>query len=412
MNNLLTGCKVWITANGLELGHVDGAAKHQGVNVNPDYGLSQKVQGWAKMCNDPSPPSEEYTTQTAALPLPTPNIEPVYEGGQQITIDGLVNGARFQLSRNGIDKGTWRTWGVRHTVDLQPPFTTLEQLSVIQTMCPTDSPSPKGTGIVQPCSNMPAPGVTPIQEGDTSITLTSFVSDALIKVFVNSVKVGESGGPVVMLTKAVHRGDTVDVLQSVGKCEAQTAQELKVLCVAPQTTYDPSILDLYPVGNADYDGGTTNILGSTYHVKGTVYYPAEEDGVSKPFNKRVAKHGPIPIVFMAHGNHDPSVPSHLGYDYFQQQLAKMGIIAVSVFSNETNGWFGGASNITTRAQLIIASIAYFQQLNSTGDPIFGGRIHLSLVGLMGHSRGGEAVIVVPELAARRDYKVCIIISAC
>jgi len=313
VRGVLTGCKVWITANGLELGHVDGAAKHQGVNVNPDYGLSQKVQGWAKMCNDPSPPSEEYTTQTAALPLPTPTIEPVYEGGQQITIDGLVNGARFQLSRNGIDKGTWRTWGVRHTVDC-----------------------------------------------------------------------GESGGPVVMLTKAVHRGDTVDVLQGVGKCEAQTAQELKVLCVAPQTTYDPSILDLYPVGNANYDGGTTNILGSTYHVKGTVYYPAEEDGVSKPFNKRVAKHGPIPIVFMAHGNHDPSVPSHLGYDYFQQQLAKMGIIAVSVFSNETNGWFGGASNITTRAQLIIASIAYFQQLNSTGDPIFGGRIHLSLVGLMGH----------------------------
>jgi len=34
---------------------------------------------------------------------------------------------------------------------------------------------------------------------------------------------------------------------------------------------------------------------------------------------------------MAHGNHCPaSDPSHLGYDYFQADLAKMGIIAVSV----------------------------------------------------------------------------------
>ena len=218
VNNLLTGCKVWITADGSEVGRVDGAAKHQGVNVNPDYGLNQKVRAWAEMCKDPSPPSQQYITQTPPSPLPTPTIEPMYEGGQQITIDGLVNGARFQLSRNGINQGTWRTWGVRHIVDLSPPFGASENISVIQTMCLSDNPSAPGKGIVQPCSSLPAPGVAPIQEGDTSVTLTSFVSDAQIKVFVNSVKAGESGGPVVMLTKAVHRGDTIDVVQVLGTC--------------------------------------------------------------------------------------------------------------------------------------------------------------------------------------------------
>jgi hypothetical protein len=305
------------------------------------------------------------------------------------------------LSPNGINQDTWRTWGGRAA---------LENLSVIQTMCPGDGPSPPGKGIVQPCSTLPAPRVAPIQEGDTSITLTSFVSDARIKVFVNSVKVGESGGPHIMLTAVVHRGDTIDVLQVLGTCEGRTAQELNVGCVAPPTTYDPSTLDLYPVGNADYDGGTTSIVGSTYHVKGTVYYPAEDDGGSKPFNKRVGKHGTIPIVFMAHGNHDPSVPSHLGYDYFQKQLAKMGIIAVSVFSNETNGNGGGSSNITTRAYLIIASITHFQQLNSSADPIFGGRIDFSRVGLMGHSRGAEAVVVIPEIIALPGVSITSVIS--
>ena len=410
VNNLLTGCNVWITAADVEVGRVDGAAKHQGVNVNPDYVLNQKVRAWAKMCEDPSPPSQQYITQTAPSPLPKPIIEPLYAGGQQITINELVNGSRFQLLRDGTDQGTFRTWGVKHTLDLDTPYVDTETLTVIPIMCPSDGPGPPATGTVQPCSKLPAPEVAPIQEGDTSITLLSFVSDARIKVFLNGEKVGDSGGPIVMLTKTVHRSDTVDVLQLLGKCKGSTAQELKVKCVAPPTTYDPSTLDLYPVGNSDYDGGTITILNVTYNVKGTIYYPAEEDGHSTPFNKRVGKHGPIPILFMAHGNHDPSVPSELGYDYFQQQLAKMGIIAVSVFSNETNGLQFSSINITIRAHLIIASIAHFQQLNSTSDPIFGGRIDFSRIGLMGHSRGGEAVIVVPEIVALPDVIIRCVIS--
>jgi len=397
VNNLLRGCEVWITADGVVVGRIKGAIQHQGVNVGPDYGLNQKVRAWAQMCMDPSPPSQQYITQNPPIPLPAPAVEDVYDGGEQITISGLVNGARFQVSRNGIDLGTGRTWGKMHTIDLSPPFAAGETLSVIQSMCPSDGPSPAGTGTVQPCSALPAPGVAPIQEGDIKITLTSFVSDARIKVFVNAIKAGDSGGPIVMLDRAIHRGDTIHVIQIVGTCTGQYAQELKVRCVDPPATYDPSALDLYPVGNVEYDGGTVTILGSTYHVKGTVYYPAEDDGDSQPFNERVRNHGPIPIVFMAHGNHKTSDPSHLGYDYFQIALARMGIIAVSVFSNEANGQAGGPPNIITRAQLIISSIAHFQNLNSGGDRLFGDRIDFSRVGLMGHSRGGEAVVVVPEI---------------
>ena len=54
-----------------------------------------------------------------------------------------------------------------------------------------------GSVTVLPCSALPAPGVEPVQAGDTSITLTSFVPDAEIKVFVNGVKKGDGSGPVV-----------------------------------------------------------------------------------------------------------------------------------------------------------------------------------------------------------------------
>jgi hypothetical protein len=97
--NLLVGRKVWITADGTEVGRVEDAKEHQGVNVNPDYGLGQSVRSRASLCDDPSTPSLEHITQPPRSPLPAPAFDPVYEGGQeQIRITGLANGARFKRS--------------------------------------------------------------------------------------------------------------------------------------------------------------------------------------------------------------------------------------------------------------------------------------------------------------------------
>ena len=395
--NLLVGSEVWITADAVQVGSVANAAAQQGVNVSPDYGLGQNVLAWAKMCNDPSPSSALQVSQPPPVPLPTPGFLPVYEGGQQATITDVVNGARLTLSRNGIVQFTFASWGYRHTVGLNPPYTQGETLSCTQRLCPGDPPSGSGTTSVLPCSALPAPGVAPIQDADTSIALTSFVSDAQIKVFVNGVKRGDGSGPVVQLTKAVASGDTVDVYQVLGTCVGQTAQELTVQCVAPPVTYDPSALDLFPVGFTDYDGGTLTVTsGHTHRIDGTIYYPAEADGTRTAFNQRLAQLGRVPIAVLVHGRHGGTT-SHLGYDYFQQQLARMGIIAISVDCNESDTWGGWTDNIRDRADIVIASIKHMQSLDSGGDAIFGGRIDFTRLALMGHSRGGEAVVVVPEI---------------
>lgn len=395
--NLLTGCNVWITADALEVGRVDGAAPHQGVNVNPDYGAGQSVIAWAELCGDPSSPSQTHVTQDPPLPLPTPSFEPAYAGSTTVTLNGLSNGARFTLSRNGVAIGTYRAWGGRFTVwGVSPVVVGGDVFSASQTLCPGDGPSPPGTITVLPCSALPAPGVMAPQAGDTTITLTYFVPDARITVYVNGAERGDGGGPVLALMSPLRSGDTIDVVQRVGSCTSMWAQELVVACVAPPARETPAALDLFPVGASEYSGGTTSILGMTMHVRGSVYYPAQSDGDGTPFNGRLAELGPVPIVFIVHGRHDPSVPNYQGYDYFQQQLARIGIVAVSVDENETFPRHG-ASNIRERADLAIASLAHFQSLNAGGDARFAGRIDFTRVGLMGHSRGGEAVVVVPEL---------------
>jgi hypothetical protein len=106
-------------------------------------------------------------------------------------------------------------------------------------------------------------------------------------------------------------------------------------------------------------------------------------------------------VFIAHCNHgtwhDPDdrtnescstspgwdeIPNHTGYDYFQRQLARMGIVAVGVYSNHANCRDWSVNTIVRRAEVVIGSIRHFRDADGGGDPIFGGRLDFDRVGLM------------------------------
>ncbi|MFY9611180.1 MAG: hypothetical protein WAU45_21540 [Blastocatellia bacterium] len=390
VGNLLAGGNVWITADGTEVGRVDGCNPQQGVNVSPAYSLNQRVRAWFELCKDASPPSVEEITQNPPAPLPAPGFDPIAEGGEQLVINNIVNGAAVTLLRNGVNQGTWGCWGGRLQVGLNPTFSAGDVFTATQKMCPGDPESPPGTGTVIPCSSLPAPHIGPVQAGDTLIIITSAAPGATIKVWVNGVHVATGSAPVVLLGGTTLKlGDIIHVVQDLPGCKGQTALEVRVACVDPPVTGNPAGLNLFPVGHTEYsDGGS---------VKGSVYYPAEDDGEDQPFNKRLTKLGRTPIVFMAHGNHSPADPSYLGYDYFQADLAKMGIIAVSVDCNALNGAGSGVQNIEDRADLIIDSIKHFQSLDADITSLFFQRIDFKRLGLMGHSRGGDAVVTVPTV---------------
>jgi dienelactone hydrolase len=101
------------------------------------------------------------------------------------------------------------------------------------------------------------------------------------------------------------------------------------------------------------------------------------------------------------------VPSYRGYDYLAQNLASYGFVAISVSANGVNA--GSMSSDEARTAVINKHLALWQQLASTGggplagkftDPAshrpvavqFRGRVDLTRVGTMGHSRGGRAVM--------------------
>ena len=391
VGNLLVGGNVWATSDGTEVGRVNGCGNPQGVNIAPPFDAPRKVRAWFELCGDPSPPSVEHTTASPPNPLPVPVVAPQYSGGNQLEISNIANGAKVTVKRNGAVQGTWGCWGGSLRVGpFAPNFSAGDTIESSQSMCPGDPPSGDGVIIVLPCSDLPAPQVGPIQGGDDRVVFTSYAPGATLSVWVNGAPVGKGGGPAVLLNTIIKFGDTVIVAQDLPGCKGQRVLKIGVPCVDPPVGEDRSHLNLFPVGVLDFASGPN---------KARAYYPAEDDGSGVPFNNRLAKLGRVPLVVMAHGNHDPSTPNYLGYQFFQSDLAKMGCVAISVDCNAQNGMGYSTAIIEARADLIIGAIAVMQQLDGDAASALFERIDFSRVGLLGHSQGGEAVVRVPEVIA-------------
>jgi Chlorophyllase enzyme len=119
-----------------------------------------------------------------------------------------------------------------------------------------------------------------------------------------------------------------------------------------------------------------------------------------------AEDGPFPLVLLVHGNYEMEVPSDTGYAYLGELLASHGFIVVSVDENFLNGSIADFLNPRTfrfgkenkvRGWLLLEHLTQWQAWNDDhAHPLFG-RIDMSRIGLIGHSRGGEAVAIANAL---------------
>ncbi len=145
---------------------------------------------------------------------------------------------------------------------------------------------------------------------------------------------------------------------------------------------------------------------------------------SMPLNARVwlpVGEGPFPLILIAHGNHPMEDFSENGYDYLAELLASRGFIVASIDQNFLNlslaadfGMFAPLEDENdARAWLILEHLRQWRDWSMTPGNPFYGRVNLDGIGLIGHSRGGEAVAIAsafnrlpchPENAALRfDY---------
>jgi len=120
------------------------------------------------------------------------------------------------------------------------------------------------------------------------------------------------------------------------------------------------------------------------------YWGFEPD--SFPLNARVwypDGPGPFPLVLVAHGNHNMKDFSDPGYEYLGRHLASRGFILASLDMNFINGGIGGEND--GRGWLFLKHLEAWAGFNEDRENPFHGLVDMENLGIMGHSRGGEAV---------------------
>lgn len=101
--------------------------------------------------------------------------------------------------------------------------------------------------------------------------------------------------------------------------------------------------------------------------------------------------GPFPLVLIVHGNHGMKDFSDPGYAYLGELLASRGYIMASVDENFLNGNLRAEND--ARGWMLLQHLVSWRRFNADGaSPLFG-KVDLTRIALMGHSRGGEAVAV-------------------
>lgn len=157
-------------------------------------------------------------------------------------------------------------------------------------------------------------------------------------------------------------------------------------------TGSPTVSGATITGPVDAIGEAGDV--HTNEVQAALYYPANWSAT------------PARVVLVQHGGHTPCqnsaeawpcsdvadrTPSYLGYQYLAERLVADGFVVVSISANGTLGY----ADVSLAPDVFNYYLDLLQRANTGDDGPLGelltGRLDLSGVDLIGHSRGGDAV---------------------
>ena len=179
--------------------------------------------------------------------------------------------------------------------------------------------------------------------------------------------------------------------------------------IASAQSSDPGTPGPLAVTREEYNFGDTAFTPTNFpgpvELLASVHYPTSLSG------------GPFPVIVFLHGRHatcfvggtallqwpctannSHPIPSYKGYDYISEVLASHGYVVVSISANGINARDNQVRDLgaLARAELIQKHLDILNGFNTAGGAPFGtkfvGKLDMSRIGTMGHSRGGEGVV--------------------
>ncbi|HZX10650.1 MAG TPA: hypothetical protein VFG01_06855 [Acidobacteriota bacterium] len=115
--------------------------------------------------------------------------------------------------------------------------------------------------------------------------------------------------------------------------------------------------------------------------------------------------GPFPLVLCVHGNHNMADYSDPGYAYLGEHLASRGFIFVSVDENFFNGHLFGPLKTENdgRGWMLLQHLKLWREWSQDKEHQFFSLVDMNNIGLIGHSRGGEAAAIAGSFNRLSHY---------
>ncbi len=115
--------------------------------------------------------------------------------------------------------------------------------------------------------------------------------------------------------------------------------------------------------------------------------------------------GPFPLVLCVHGNHNMADYSDPGYAYLGEHLASRGFIFVSVDENFFNGHLFGPLKTENdgRGWMLLQHLKLWREWSQNKEHPFSSLVDMNNIGLIGHSRGGEAAAIAGSFNRLSHY---------
>jgi hypothetical protein len=169
--------------------------------------------------------------------------------------------------------------------------------------------------------------------------------------------------------------------------------------IVPDPTTDTSFANAGVLSYDETTQGYVDVIddyGSTWHVplKASVHFPADVPGATTASQISAAQAN-YPLVVVVHGN--GPLGGYLGYEYLLDHLAENGFIAASIHMEPGETGTDRARVLRRHLQILFS--------------MFGAHV-ANNIGIMGHSRGGEAVVIAARLNQQEawGYNINAVIS--
>ncbi len=235
----------------------------------------------------------------------------------------------------------------------------------------------------------------PVGIGDNQIWVSALTPGANVAIMERGRKIGEMGAsdPVLAIpVRAIRR--PIQAVANIGGDEARS-DEVEPLA-------DPGRSgEVAKCARRDVDYGSFRVprnetpdgIDGEFNapLRGRLYLPSADGAQPLP--------GRRPLVIIAHGHwwdDEEDKESYLGYAWLAEQLASWGIAVCSIALDVVNRETGANKQQWSRGEVVLRMITRLLRDRTVMRSLDGDRI-----ALIGHSMGGEGVVLAQELNLRR-----------